>query len=493
MSSEPAGDAQGGPGRDRPGGARGLALLRHRNLRLYLIGQTISQSGTWMQTVALGWLVIELTGSGSLLGLVTAAQFLPVLVFGAFAGALSDRLSRWHMLQTTQVLAGVLAAGLGALVATDAIGIGGLFVLAAAIGTVNAFDTPVRSSFTYEMVGDADLTGAIGLTSSMNSMSRIVGPAIAAGLIALFGLPVCFFVNAASYLVCIATFLMMRRDELEPKPPAPSRKGQVREGVRLVWADPRLRTPLLMTVVVGALAYENQISLPLFAEFTFDGDAGSYGLLSSALGVGSVLGGLVVARWGRGTHRRLGMATVLLGTTMLVASTMPTLAAMSVALVTVGLGSVAFLTMTSSVLQLTAPPSARGRVLALYVTAIIGTTPVGGPIIGWIGETIGPRATYVTGGLACLVVAAVAWRSLAHAHEEEVGPAELAEIEERAVREAEDVDADSASAMPRSLSVGEAELSRRRGTGARCFTGGRGVLRSAPTGRGDVTGRRNRR
>jgi MFS family permease len=152
------------------------------------------------------------------------------------------------------------------------------------------------------------------------------------------------------------------------------------------------------------------------------------------------------------------MATVLLGTTMLVATTMPSLAAMSVALVAVGLGSVAFLTMTSSVLQLTAPPEARGRVLALYITAIIGTTPVGGPIIGWIGETVGPRATYLTGGLACLVVAAVAWPSLRRAHEEAVSAEEEAEIEARAIREAEDVDADSASAMPRSVSAGEAEL-----------------------------------
>jgi MFS family permease len=433
----------------------GFASLRHRNFRLYLAGQSISQAGTWMQTVAMGWLVLKLTGSGGLLGLVTATQFVPTLLFGPYAGALSDRVSRWHILQVTQVLAGLLAALLGVLVVTDTIRTGSLFLLAALIGTVNAFDVPVRSSFMYEMVGPDDITGAVGVGSTTNNVSRIVGPAVAGALIATLGLASCFFVNAASYVVCIATFTMMRRDEFEPKPPAKEAKGQVREGLRIVWADPRLRTPILMTVVIGTLAYENQISLPLLAKYTFGGDAGSYGLLSSAMGVGSVLGGLVVARSGRATHRRLGVAAVFLGAAMLVASAMPTMGTAVLALVVVGGGSVAFITMTSATLQLSAPIDMRGRVLALYVTAIIGTTPVGGPIIGWIGEVVGPRATYVTGGLACLVTAVVFWRSLSVANEAVVSEAEAQVIEEVAVREAEEVEADAASSMPVNLAVDE--------------------------------------
>jgi MFS family permease len=430
----------------------GFATLRHRNFRYYLTGQAISQAGTWMQTVAMGWLVLKLTGSGGLLGLVTAAQFLPVLLLGPFAGALSDRHSRWHMLQTTQVLAGLLAGVLAVLTATDHIAVWSLFVLAALIGTVNAFDTTVRSSFTFEMVGADDITGAVGVGSTVNNVSRIVGPAIAGAVIAWLGIAACFFANSASYLVCIVAFLLMRRDEFEPKPEPKGTKGQVREGLRVVWNDPRLRTPMLMTLVIGTLAYENQIALPLMAKYTFGGDAGSYGLLSSALGVGSVIGGLVIARSGRATHRRLGLAALFLGASMLLASAMPSMGTAVAAMVVVGIGSVAFITMTSATLQLNSRPDMRGRVLALYVTAIIGTTPIGGPIIGWIGEVVGPRATYVTGGVACILTAAVAWRSLARSNEETVSDEDAADIERRAVREAEEVEADSASSMPVNLS-----------------------------------------
>jgi MFS family permease len=433
----------------------GFASLRHRNFRLYLGGQSISQAGTWMQTVAMGWLVLKLTGSGGLLGLVTAAQFLPVLILGPFAGALSDRRSRWHMLQTTQVLAGLLAGVVGVMVATDTIKVWSLFVLAALIGTVNSFDTPVRSAFMYEIVGSEDITGAVGVGSTVNNVSRIVGPALAGVVIATLGIAACFFANAVSFLACIVTFLMMRRAEFEPKPEPKGSKGQVREGLRVVWADPRLRTPILMTLVIGTLAYENQIALPLLAKFTFGGNAGSYGFLSSSLGLGSVLGGLLVARSGRATHRRLGVAALFLGVSMLIASAMPSMATMVAALVVVGAGSVAFITMTSATLQLTAPADMRGRVLALYVTAIIGTTPFGGPIIGWIGEVVGARATYVVGGLSCLVTVAVAWRSLSRSTEAFVSDEEVAEIERRAVREAEEVEADSASAMPVNLSPNE--------------------------------------
>ena len=414
-------------------GRAGFASLGHRNFRLYLIGQGVSQTGTWMQTVAMGWLVLRLTGRGDLLGLVTAVQFIPTLLLGAFAGALADRLSRWRILQTTQVLAGLLAAALGAMVVTDTIRVWSLFVFAAAIGTVNSFDTPVRSSFAHEMVGPGDLTGAVGIASTTNNVSRIIGPAVAGGLIAWLGLASCFFANGISYLASIAAFLLMRRSEFIVTPAAEREKGQVRAGLRVVWADPRLRTPMLMTLVIGALAYENQVSLPLLAKNTFGGSAGSYGFLSSAMGIGSVLGGLAIARMGRATHRRIGYAAAFLGMSMLVGSVMPTMTLMIIALLFVGAASVAFITSNSATLQLTAPPQMRGRVMALYVTAIIGTTPFGGPIIGFVGQHFGARATYVTGGLACLLTAAVGWRSLAASTEEPVTDAEDVVIERRAV------------------------------------------------------------
>lgn len=426
-------------------GRAGFVSLGHRNFRLYLIGQGVSQTGTWMQTVAMGWLVLHLTGRGELLGLVTAVQFIPTLLLGAFAGALADRLSRWRILQTTQVLAGLLATALGVMVVTDTIRVWSLFVFAAAIGTVNSFDTPVRSSFVHEMVGPEDLTGAVGIASTTNNVSRIIGPAVAGGLIAVFGLSSCFFVNGVSYVAAIVAFLLMRRREFIVTPSSSREQGQVRAGLRVVWGDPRLRTPMVMTIVIGALAYENQVSLPLLAKNTFGGNAGSYGFLSSAMGVGSVLGGLAIARMGRATHRRIGYAAAFLGVAMLAGAAMPSMAFMIVALLFVGAGSVAFITSNSATLQLTAPPQMRGRVMALYVTAIIGTTPFGGPIIGFIGQQFGARATYVTGGLACLLTAAVGWRSLAASTEESVSAAEDAVIERRAVIEGEGLSAGKGS------------------------------------------------
>ena len=436
----------------KPGG---FAALRHRNFRLYLMGQGLSQAGTWMQTVAMGWLVLKVTGSGGMLGLVSAAQFTPTLLFGAFAGTLADRHSRWHMLQITQVLAATIAIALGVMVVTDTIAVWSLFVLAAAFGTVNAFDMPIRSSFVYELVGPDDITSAVGIGSTTNNVARIFGPAVAGVLIAVFGLAVPFMVNGVSYLAITVALLLMRRSEFVPKEPVKKEKGQIREGMKVVWADSRLRTPMLMTVVIGLLAYENQISLPLFAKFTFHREATGYGVLSSLMGVGSVIGGLLIARFGRATHRRLGLASLFLGAAMLVAAVMPTFWTMAAALLFVGAGSVAFITMNSATLQLTSPVAVRGRVMALYITAIIGTTPIGGPIIGWIGQHIDPRATYITGGLACLITAAIAWPSLQRSTEEAVSDEEAAAIERSAILTAESLAGDKDSSVPDTLPATE--------------------------------------
>jgi MFS family permease len=432
----------------KPGG---FAALRHRNFRLYLMGQGLSQAGTWMQTVAMGWLVLKVTGSGGMLGLVSAAQFMPTLLFGAFAGTLADRHSRWHMLQITQVLAAVIAIALGVMVVTDTISVWSLFVLAAAFGTVNAFDMPIRSSFVYELVGPDDITSAVGIGSTTNNVARIIGPGAAGVLIAAFGLAVPFLVNGVSFLAITIALLLMRQSEFVPKAPVKREKGQIREGIKVVWADSRLRTPMLMTVVIGMLAYENQISLPLFAKYTFDREATGYGILSSVMGVGSVVGGLLIARFGRATHKRLGFAAAFLGGSMLLAAVMPTFWTMSAALLLVGVGSVAFITMNSATLQLTSPVEVRGRVMALYITAIIGTTPIGGPIIGWIGQHIDPRATYITGGLACLLTAAFAWPSLRRSTEEALPAEEEEAIHRSAIIDAETLVGDLDSEIPINL------------------------------------------
>lgn len=429
----------------------GLAVLRNRNYRLYLIGQSLSQAGTWMQSVAMGWLVLKVTGSGSMLGLVTAAQFTPALLFGPMAGALADRHSRWKMLQVTQILAAIVATSIGVMVATDTIQVWSLMLLAALFGTVNAFDMPIRSSFVYELVGPDEITQAVGVGSTANNISRIFGPSIAGFLIAVTTLSVPFFVNGVSYLAITVSLLLMRRSEFVAKESAPKEKGQVRQGIRIVWNDPRLRVPLLMAVIIGMLAYENQIALPLFAKFTYDRGSAGYGLLSSFMGIGSVVGGIVVARFGRATHRRLGYAALFLGISMIIAALMPTYETMLVSLLVVGMGSVFFITMNSANLQLSSPPAVRGRVMALYITALIGTTPIGGPIIGWIGQSIDPRATFIVGGLSCLVTVAIFWRTLASVSAPDVSEAEAAIIERAAIIEAEELVADKDAAAPQVL------------------------------------------
>ncbi len=429
-------------------GSSGFSVLRIRNFRLYLTGQTISQMGTWMQTVGMGWLVLKITGSGGMLGLVTAVQYIPTLLLGAFAGALADRHSRTKILLTVQVLSGVVATFIGILVLTDSIEVWSLFVLAGVFGTIAAFDMPVRGSFTYELVGPDEITSAVSMGSTLTNIARIFGPALAGGLIAWSGLAAPFICNGVSFGAATIALLMMDKSEFIPKLAAPRAKGQVREGVRLVWRDPRLRTPILMTIVIGMLSYENNISLPIFAKFVFHTGAGGYGLLSSAMGVGAALSGLVIARFGRATHKRIGWAALMLGTSMLVAAVMPTMQTMMFVLLFCGAGSVYYLTSNSATLQLTSPADARGRVMAIHVTAIIGTTPIGGPIIGWIGQHVGSRWTMITGGVAAVLTAAVAWRSLGRAVLPPVSPDEERAVERRAVLQGEELAGDKDSGFP---------------------------------------------
>ena len=426
----------------------GFAVLRNRNYRLYLTGQTISQVGTWMQTVGMGWLVLKLTRSGGMLGLVTAVQYIPVLLLGAFAGALADRHSRTRILMIVQVLAGVIATVIGVMVLTDSIQLWSLFALSAVFGTITAFDMPVRSSFTYEIVGPDQITSAISMGSTLTNIARIVGPAFAGAVIAISGLAAPFICNGLSFGVATIALLMMDRSKFVPKDVSPPAKGQVREGIRIVWSDPRLRTPILMTIVIGMLSYENNISLPIFAKYVFDTGPGGYGLLSSSMGVGAALGGIVISRFGRATHRRIGWAALMLGMAMLVAAVMPTMGTMMFVLLFCGAGSVYYLTSNSATLQLSSPAEARGRVMAIHVTAIIGTTPIGGPIIGWIGQHVGSRWTMITGGLAAVITAAVAWRSLGRAVVPPVSPEEERRVERRAVIVGEDLAGDRDSGFP---------------------------------------------
>jgi MFS family permease len=387
-------------------GVATFSSLRIRNYRLYYAGQVISNCGTWMQSIAQAWLVLKLTNSGTALGLVVALQSLPVLVLGPWGGVLADRFSKRKLLIITQLTFASLALILGTLVATGVVRLWMVAALAFSFGLVNVIDNPTRQSFVVEMVGESELKNAVTLFSSLVNLSRIIGPTIAGILIATIGLAPCFFVNGLSYGAVVIMLLVMRTSELHPAIRLARASGQVIAGLRYVWSTPVLRHVLVIMAIIGTLTYEFQVSLPMIAEFTFSGTASSYAALSASLGVGAVIGGLITASRKATSFYAVVLAALLFGAATLAASLMPTLGLTAVALMVVGFCSITFSAMGNTVLQLTSTPQMRGRVMSLWAIAFLGSTTIGGPLIGFIGQHVGPRWALATGGLAALVAGA---------------------------------------------------------------------------------------
>jgi MFS family permease len=390
-----------------------FAALHTPNYRRYFAGQAVSLVGTWMQTVAQAWLVLELTGSGTALGLVAAAQFLPILLLAPYGGLLADRLDKRTILIATQSALGLMALTLGVLTATGAVRLWMVVALALGLGLATAIDNPARQSFAQEMVGPDGVRNAVSLNSVMVNTARAVGPAVAGILIATVGIGPCFLINAASYVAVIVALAGMDVSELRPAPRQGRAPGQVRQGLSYVAHTPDLLVPLMMLAVVGTLAYEFQVVLPLLARGPLDGGAGTYGLLTSAMGVGAIVGGLVVAGRGRTGLRPLTVAAAMFGVAILATAAAPSVATALVALTIVGATSVTFLAVGNTTLQLTSEPRFRGRVMALWAVAFLGSTPVGAPISGAVSEHLSPRGGLVIGGVACLVAAAMGAATLA--------------------------------------------------------------------------------
>lgn len=403
---------------------RTFSALGVPNYRRYAIGQSVSVSGTWMQRVAQAWLVLELGGSGTDVGVVTALQFLPLLVLGAWAGVVVDRVDKRRLLMATQLASALLALTLGVLTAVGAVQLWIVMVLAAGLGFAHVFDVPGRHSFILEIVGRDQLSNAVTLNSVTVNAARMVGPALAGGLIVSVGIASCFLANAASYLVVVAAFARMRPGELQRSAAVPRRPGQLREGLQYVWREPGLRGPLLLMGVVGMLAYEFQVVLPLLARYVFEGNAGTYGAMTACMGLGAVVAGLIVAGRAPTGRRSLVASAYTFGALILVTAAAPTLPLAMVGLVGVGAASIAFLALANTTLQLTAAPQMRGRVMALWSIAFLGTTPVGGPLVGWVSEQLGPRSGLALGGVATIAAAAglARQRLAAPGHEADVNP-----------------------------------------------------------------------
>lgn len=391
---------------------RTFSSLRIPNYRLFFVGQVVSLSGTWMQGIAQAWLVLELTGSGTALGLVSSLQFLPVLLFGPIGGLIADRFDKRRVLYATQIAAAAIATTLGVLVATDLVELWMVYALAACLGFTYVVDNPTRQTFIHEMVGSDNLHNAVSLNSVVVNVARVIGPSLAGALIVAVGIAPCFLINAASYGAVVIALFLMDPARLQPAAKAGRGRGQLREGLRYVARTPQVRVPLLMMGVVGTLAYEFQVVLPLLARFTFGGDAGTFGGLSALMGLGAVIGGLLSAGAARRPATALAWTAIVFGGIHLATALMPTLVTTQIAMVFVGAASIRFLALGNATLQLAAAPEMRGRVMALWAVAFLGSTPIGAPIVGWVGEHVNPRVAMAMGASATLAAGILAYPAL---------------------------------------------------------------------------------
>ncbi len=400
-----------------------FSSLTIRNYRLFFIGQLISVSGTWMQTVAQAFLVLKLTNSGTILGITIAARFAPIFVFGPWGGLIADRFDKRRILYLTQFAAGLLAVAFGVLISTNLIRIWSVVVLACALGFVNVFDNPARQAIISELVPLDQLRNAVSLNSVTVNMARIFGAALGGSITAGLGLAVCFDLNAASYMAVVLTLFLMSSAEISKPAPEPRERGQIRAGLRYVRTSPELAIPLVMVAIIGTLAWEFQVSLPLLAKNTFHGNAATYAIMTSLMGIGAVVGGLVSASRSQVRLPALGIAAIGWGLSITAAGLAPNLLICYVMLLAVGYGSVTFNSYAKTVLQLGAVPEMRGRVMALWALAWLGSTPIGGPLIGWISEEFGARWSLLAGGLPTTAVGLIAYPLLMRSDRGTTGPA----------------------------------------------------------------------
>ena len=380
-----------------------FASLSVRNYRVFFFGMLVSATGTWMQSVAQGWLVLQLTGSGTLVGLVTAAQFVPMLLGGVWGGVIADRFDKRHTLFASQALLAFAAALLAVVTITDIVEVWMVFACALLTGCATVVDNPTRQAFVSELVGPDRVANAVALNSAMFNAARIVGPAMAGVIILVAGTGACFGYNAVSYLAVIFSLTRMRPSELHRGKPVARGRGQVRAGLRYAWANPDLRSTILLVAVVGTFALNFTVLTPLLVEFTFDAGPGTLGVLTSFMGAGSLIGALVAAARAKPTPTLLAGAAGALGVVMIGVAVSPSLPVAALMLALTGAATITFLSTANTMLQLNSSTEMRGRVMSLYLLVFLGSTPIGGPIVGFVAETTNPRLGFVVGGVASLV------------------------------------------------------------------------------------------
>ncbi len=393
------------PSPAHPPAPRGMfRSLKVRNYRLYTSGQLISLTGTWMQRVAQDWLVLQLTNSGTALGIVTALQFGPSLVLGLWGGVLADRYDKRKILLATQTGLALVALTLGLLDVGGVVQYWHVLVMATALGVIAALDTPVRQSFVVEMVGRDDLANAVAINSTIFNAARVIGPAVAGVMISGVGTGVVFLINAGSSVGVLVALGLMRTAELSPSPPIRRAGGQLREGFRYVRERADLTLTMVLVFVIGTFGLNFQITTALLAKQVFHRSASGYGLLSTALALGACVGAVLATRRTRRPTQLFLLGTALVFAVLEIgAGTMPGFDSTALLLLPTGLVMLTFTTAANASVQLGVEPTMRGRVMALYLVCFMGGTPLGAPIIGWVAGAFGPRWGLIGGGLICLI------------------------------------------------------------------------------------------
>lgn len=382
-----------------------FSSLKIRNYRLFFTGQVVSNTGTWMQRVAQDWLVLSLTGSSAAVGITTALQFLPMLLFGLYGGVLVDRLPKRPILLVTQSAMGLTGLALAVLTLTGHVEVWHVYLTAFVLGLVTVLDNPARQTFVSEMVGPEQLSNAVSLNSANFQSARLVGPAVAAVLITAIGTGYAFLLNGLSFLAPIASLLLMRMHELHRTTRTPRAKGQLREGLRYVAGRPDLIWPIVLVGFIGTFGFNFPIWLSAFADGVFDGGPGMYGMLNSLMAAGSLAGALLAARRGAGRLRLLVAAAVGFGVLEIVAAMAPQFWIFAALMVPVGMFGLTVNVTANSYVQMATDPAMRGRVMALFMMVFTGGTPIGAPLLGWITDEYGARVGFAVGGAISMLAA----------------------------------------------------------------------------------------
>ena len=392
-----------------------FSSLRTRNFRLFASGQVVSNTGTWMQRIAQDWLVLSLTGSATAVGITTALQFVPTLIFGLTGGLLADRYPKRRILLATQVGMATMGATLAALTLTGRVQVWHVFVIAFGLGMVTAVDNPTRQSFVNEMVGPDHLRNAISLNASVFQLGALVGPAISGVLINAVGPGYSFALNAISYAAPLIMLGRIRDSELIHAPAKDAVGSHLRDGVRYVASRPAMRWPIVLVGCFGLFTMNLPVTLAAFANSVFHSGPSGYGLLSSVVAAGSLTGAIVSARRTSTRLRALAATAGVLAITEMIAAAAPTELIYTAALVPVGAATLMFLTAANSTVQLAAADAIRGRVMGVYLLVFIGSGAIGGPLLGYIDQHFGPRAGMLLAGLAPAIVLALVCQRLARA------------------------------------------------------------------------------